>query len=86
MSISTPTPSPAFSIRRSSKDSPAVHLVGISGAGMKALAEWLVGAGYRVTGSDAALTVDLRGLGNSGGSTASRSVARTWITAPASSA
>lgn len=25
---------------------------------MKALAEWLVGAGYRVTGSDAALTVD----------------------------
>lgn len=32
---------------------PAAHLVGIGGAGMKALAELLVGLGWKVTGSDA---------------------------------
>jgi len=32
---------------------PAAHLVGIGGAGMKALAELLIGFGWRVTGSDA---------------------------------
>ncbi|MGC1272216.1 MAG: Mur ligase domain-containing protein, partial [Planctomycetaceae bacterium] len=31
---------------------PAAHLVGIGGAGMKALAELLVGLGWKVTGSD----------------------------------
>jgi len=40
--------------------SATVHLVGIAGSGMKALAEWIVGAGYRVTGSDSSLTPDLQ--------------------------
>lgn len=49
------TPSPTLPSRTTT-----VHLVGIAGSGMKALAEWIVGAGYRVTGSDSAMTPDLQ--------------------------
>jgi UDP-N-acetylmuramate--alanine ligase len=47
------------SFASASSDS-VVHLIGIAGAGMKALAEWIADAGYRVTGSDPSLTSDLQ--------------------------
>jgi UDP-N-acetylmuramate--alanine ligase len=48
----TPVP-PPFSLPRPDSRRPAAHLVGIGGSGMKALAELLVGLGWKVTGSDA---------------------------------
>ena len=38
----------------------SAHLVGVCGSGMRALAELLVGLGWRVTGSDAAPVDDVR--------------------------
>lgn len=43
---------PTFALPQPAGRRPAAHLVGIGGAGMKALAELLVGLGWKVTGSD----------------------------------
>jgi UDP-N-acetylmuramate--alanine ligase len=51
-SRTTPVP-PLFALPTPAGRRPAAHLVGIGGAGMKALAELLVGLGWKVTGSDA---------------------------------
>src|SRR5690606_28485869 len=47
----TPVPLP-FNIPNPIGRSPAAHLVGVGGAGMKALAELLVSLGWNVSGSD----------------------------------
>jgi len=65
-SIGAPALSPAFRTRAGSAPLSVpvpfdrVHLVGVAGAGMKALAEWLADSGCCVSGSDTALTPDLR--------------------------
>ncbi|MDQ3333403.1 MAG: UDP-N-acetylmuramate--L-alanine ligase [Planctomycetota bacterium] len=45
---------------------PAAHLVGIGGAGMKALAELLVGLGWKVTGSDSRASLTLERMREQG--------------------
>jgi UDP-N-acetylmuramate--alanine ligase len=50
-SRTTPLP-PLVPLPNPNSRRPAAHLVGIGGAGMKALAELLVGLGWKVTGSD----------------------------------
>lgn len=64
-SRTTPLPSLA-SLPSPTGRKPTAHLVGIGGSGMKALAELLVGLGWKVTGSDARASETLDRMRQSG--------------------
>lgn len=81
--MKTPTGIP-ITLDRAPGDEERFHLVGIGGAGMSALARWLVRRGWKVSGSelsDSPLLVELRALGIDAyvGHEASQVGAATWL-------